>query len=136
MVLGILLELLQFSITGLSPSLASLSRLFSNHIGLMLKSHNPSFKLMNKVWAVTRSLATTRVISELISFPEGTEMFHFPSFALCHYVFMTKYHKMVSFLIQKSSDHSVCATPRSLSQLTTSFIASWCQGIHRKLLVA
>src|SRR5687768_2821150 len=30
------------------------------------------------VWALPRSLATTCGISELISFPEGTEMFHFP----------------------------------------------------------
>ena len=37
----------------------------------------------------------------------------------------------VSFLIQKSPDQSVCATPRSLSQLITSFIGFLCQGIHR-----
>ena len=33
------------------------------------------------VWAPPRSLATTSGISDLISFPEGTEMFQFPSFA-------------------------------------------------------
>ena len=33
------------------------------------------------VWAAPRSLATTSGISDLISFPEGTEMFQFPSFA-------------------------------------------------------
>ena len=33
------------------------------------------------VWAVPRSLATTSGISDLISFPEGTEMFQFPSLA-------------------------------------------------------
>jgi hypothetical protein len=33
------------------------------------------------VWASPRSLATTSGISDLISFPEGTEMFQFPSFA-------------------------------------------------------
>ena len=33
------------------------------------------------VWATPRSLATTSGISDLISFPEGTEMFQFPSFA-------------------------------------------------------
>jgi len=42
----------------------------------------------------------------------------------------------VGFPIRKSPDQSVCATPRSLSQLTTSFIASNCQGIHRIPLVA
>jgi len=37
----------------------------------------------------------------------------------------------VGFPIQKSSDQSLFAAPRSLSQRTTSFIASQCQGIHR-----
>ena len=36
---------------------------------------------IHTVWATPRSLATTSGISELISFPEGTEMFQFPSFA-------------------------------------------------------
>jgi hypothetical protein len=38
------------------------------------------------------------------------------------------------FPIRKSSDQSVLATPRSLSQPATSFIASQCQGIHQMLL--
>ena len=33
------------------------------------------------VWAIPLSLATTSGISDLISFPEGTEMFQFPSFS-------------------------------------------------------
>ena len=33
------------------------------------------------VWAVPRSLATTRGISDLIFFPPGTEMFQFSGFA-------------------------------------------------------
>jgi hypothetical protein len=32
--------------------------------------------------------------------------------------------------IRKSPDQSVCAAPRSLSQLVTSFFACWHQGIH------
>ena len=36
---------------------------------------------IGNVWAAPRSLATTSGISDLISFPEGTEMFQFPSFA-------------------------------------------------------
>src|SRR5882757_3445476 len=35
------------------------------------------------------------------------------------------------FPIRKSPDQSVLATPRSLSQPTTSFIASQCQGIRQ-----
>ena len=37
----------------------------------------------------------------------------------------------VGFPIQKSSDQSLFAAPQGLSQRTTSFIASQCQGIHR-----
>ena len=38
--------------------------------------------------------------------------------------------------IRKSPDQSLFAAPRSLSQLTTSFITYSCQVIHHKLLVA
>ena len=40
------------------------------------------------------------------------------------------------FPIRRSPDQSLLAAPRGLSQLTTSFIASWHQGIHHKPLVA
>ena len=36
------------------------------------------------VWALPRSLATTRGIINLFSLPTGTKMFQFPAFALCH----------------------------------------------------
>ena len=38
--------------------------------------------------------------------------------------------------IQKSPDQSSFAAPRSLSQLVTSFIGSWCQGIPLALFTA
>ncbi len=75
--------------------------------------------------------------SRLISVPEGTEMFHFPSFAITELCIHSKLPaKPAGFPIRKSPDQSVCATPRSLSQLATSFVAFRCQGILRKLLVA
>ena len=40
------------------------------------------------------------------------------------------------FSIRKSSDQSLFTAPRGLSQYPTSFIGTWRQGIHRKLLVA
>ena len=42
----------------------------------------------------------------------------------------------VCFHIRKSTDHSSLATPRSLSQLVTSFIGAECQGILHMLFVA
>jgi hypothetical protein len=38
--------------------------------------------------------------------------------------------------IRRSPDHSLLAAPRGLSQPSTSFIGSWCQGIHRAPLLA
>src|SRR6202041_123606 len=54
------------------------------------------------------------------------------------YVFNRTYlgFAQVGFPIRKSPDQRLCAAPRSLSQLATSFIACFCQGIHRAPLVA
>ena len=66
--------------------------------------------------------------SRLISLPEGTEMFHFPSFAPTEVGNMNR--SMLGRPIQKSPDQSSLAAPRGLSQPDTSFIASTSQGIH------
>jgi hypothetical protein len=42
----------------------------------------------------------------------------------------------MGFPIRKSPDQSLLAAPRGLSQLATSFIAVFCQGIHHAPLVA
>ena len=68
--------------------------------------------------------------SRLISFPLGTKMFQFPRFASCTYVFSTRYSKRVGFPIRRSTGQRLFAPRRSLSQRTTSFIASDRQGIH------
>ena len=65
-------------------------------------------------------------------------MFHFPPLApLRPIVFSRRYWGIapVGFPIRKSPGHSLFAAIRGLSQLTTSFIAYSCQGIHRVLLV-
>jgi hypothetical protein len=77
--------------------------------------------------------------SLLISFPEGTEMFHFPSFAaacLCIQRAAPSTFLDGGFPIRKSTDRRLLAAPRGLSQLTTSFFTSWRQGIHRMPLLA
>jgi hypothetical protein len=43
---------------------------------------------------------------------------------------------VAGFPIRKSPDQSLLAAPRGLSQLATSFIAFFCQGIHHAPLVA
>src|SRR5690606_8897842 len=74
--------------------------------------------------------------SRLISFPQGTEMFHFPWFASCTYGFSTRYPGYPGWVSPfRDLRITVCLpTPRSFSQATTSFIASDCQGIHRMRL--
>ena len=71
--------------------------------------------------------------SRLISLPEGTEMFHFPSFAPTEVGNMNR--SMLGRPIQKSPDQSLLTAPRGFSQSITSFIASTSQGIHRMPLV-
>jgi hypothetical protein len=66
-----------------------------------------------------------------MSVPPGTEMFQFPGFASPPYVFRWRYPKGVGCPIRTSTDQRLLAAPRGFSQRATSFIASWCQGIHR-----
>ncbi len=69
--------------------------------------------------------------SRLMSVPPGTEIFQFPGFASLHYGFMQRYPKGVGCPIRTSTDQRLLAAPHGFSQRATSFIASWCQGIHR-----
>jgi hypothetical protein len=74
---------------------------------------------IHMVWAPPRSLATTSGISVLISFPEGTEMFQFPSFAtqsLCIQLRVTWTLLHVGFPIRTFADQCLLTTPRNFSQ--------------------
>ena len=51
-------------------------------------------------------------------------------------IWFSIWYPKVGFPIRKSPDHCLFAAPRSLSQLITSFIGSWCQGIPLALLLA
>ena len=77
--------------------------------------------------------------SRLISVPGGTEMFHFSPFAtrgLCIQPRAMSTLLDMGFPIRRSTDRRLLAAPRGFSQLTTSFIASWRQGIRRMPLLA
>ena len=76
--------------------------------------------------------------SLLLSFPPGTEMVHFPGFALtalCVQAAVTSYNWPGS-PIRRSRGHGLFAPRPGLSQLTTSFIAFTRLGIHHVPLVA
>ncbi len=79
------------------------------------------------VWAVPRSLATTRGITDLFSLPGGTKMFQFPPLAS---LLGRDTAEAVGCPIRKSAGQGLFAPNRGLSQLITSFIASVSQGIR------
>ena len=72
--------------------------------------------------------------SRLLSLPVGNEMFHFPTFpphTLCVQVRVTGHD---SCRVPPFGNPRITArltAPRGLSQPPTSFIGSWCPGIHR-----
>ena len=74
-----------------------------------------------------------------LSFPPVTEMFHFAGFRDVPAMDSQELEQVLprsGYPIRKSTGQSVFAALRSLSQLTTSFIAYWHQGIHDALFVA
>jgi hypothetical protein len=102
--------------TGLSPTKARLSRRFR----LSRIRH----------WPGPRSLATTNGVSvDVLS--SGYLDVSVPRVRLLHLWIQYRIPLRVGFPIRKSSGQSLFAAHRSLSQRTTSFIASQRQGIHR-----
>src|SRR5207244_1849594 len=97
--------------TGLSPSLAGRSRPL--RIGVVLPWRGPTTPEVQAplVWAGPRSLAATKGIAVAFSSSGYLD-------------------------VSVPRVHSLCAAPPGLSQLTTSFVASLCQGIHRAPLRA
>src|SRR5256885_4996328 len=77
--------------------------------------------------------------SLLLSLPVGNEMFHFPTFpplALCVQARVTGHDSCRVSPFGNPRITARLAAPRGLSQPPTSFIGSWCQGIHRAPLLA
>ena len=115
----------QISTTGLSPAMAKLSSLFVYPYSYISQSATPCASTRFVLIPFRSPLLWE---SRLISLPSGTEMFHFPEFALYKYSNMNR--SMLGCPIRKSPDQSFLAAPRGFSQPNTSFIASTSQGIH------
>ena len=93
-------------------------------------SYNPKIAETILVWAIPRSLATTSGITFVFYSSRYLDVsVPWVCFLNGYYIF-----NIVGFPIRKSTDQIVCANPRSLSQLITSFIASESQGIPPALL--
>jgi hypothetical protein len=70
----------------------------------------------------------------LFSLPAGTEMFHFPAFpphCLCVQQRVTAHDDCRVSPFGHPRIKAWLTAPRGLSWPPTSFIGSWCQGIHR-----
>ena len=84
------------SCTGLSPSLVVLSRIAPLHVDFLTPRETPEaapqpqkyFYFWFGLFPVRSPLLGE---SRLISLPEGTEMYHFPSFASCDYEFIARW---------------------------------------------
>ena len=77
--------------------------------------------------------------SRLISFPPGTEMFQFPDLSspcLCIQHGITPYYQRWVSPFGHPRFIACSAAPRGLSQPSTPFIDSWCQGIHHTPLTS
>ena len=75
--------------------------------------------------------------SLLFSLPVGTEMFHFPTFPPHTLYIQARVTRHDSCWVSPFGNPRITArltAPRGLSQPPTSFIGSWCLGIHRVLL--
>lgn len=137
--------------TGLSPTPVRRSKRFSYSFTLTLgaRQHSwacPTTPTMQPLPGITHDrFSLFRVRSPLLpesllfSLPGGTEMFHFPPFplpALYIQAGVTRYVKRPGGVSPFGNPRITArlSAPRGLSQITTSFFGSRCQGIHRLLL--
>ena len=121
------------SATGLSPSVARLSRRLA-YKGLVLNAvpqPRPSFLGRFGLFRVRSPLLAESIF---LSSPRGTEMFHFPRFArarLCIQRAVRRHYPPWVSPFGHLRIKAWLAAPRSLSQLPASFFASCRLGIHR-----
>ena len=103
----------------------------------MLNAVRTPKEFLLSVWPLPRSLATTYGISvDFSSSPYlDVSVQAVPLHMLLIHIWM---HELLhaDCSIRKSADQSLLTTPRCLSQLTTSFFGSQCQGIHSALFFA
>ena len=137
-----------FSCTGLSPSTATPSRglplttiLYDSLSPRQREPNGPTTPTTQRLPAITcnrfsliRFRSPLLTESRLFSLPVGTEMFHFPTFpphALCVQARVTPHDWCGVPPFGNPRINARLTAPRGLSQPPTSFIGSWCQGIHR-----
>ena len=137
-----------FSPTGLSPSTVALSRTvrLTQHFLTLRPAGRPDKNApttphtqplpgITCAWfSLIRFRSPLLTESRLLSLPVGTEMFHFPTFPPNTLYIQMRVTGHISSRVTPFGNPRITArlpAPRGLSQAPTSFIGSWCQGIHR-----
>ena len=100
----------------------------------LCRSYYPETAVTASVWAISRSLATTWEITVVFS-SSGYLDVSVPR--VCLLILKPAYHvfNVMGCPIRTSADQSVIASPRSFSQLITSFFASESLGILHTLFI-
>ncbi len=102
--------------------------------------HTQRLPAITRIWfGLFRFRSPLLSESLLFSLPVGTEMFHFPTFprtTLCVQMGVTGHDSSWVSPFGHPRITARLPTSRGLSQAPTSFIGSWCQGIHHVPLVA
>ena len=117
--------------TGLSPFSSTLSIVCSTYDKSDYSAPHPKDAVTSLVWARTSSIASTKVFTCCFLFLRLLRCFSSPG-SLC---FAVLWLIITGCPIQKFTDQGLFATPRNLSQLITSFIASWSLGIRHPPLI-
>ena len=125
------------SLTGLSPSLVILSRMFRSAI---VSSCPPSTPVVRRplVWPLSSSLATTKEI-EFSFFSSGyldVSLPRVPSYETMDSSHGDRALPRPGSPIRISLDQCLLAAPQGFSQLIASFFGNQCPGIHPALLFA
>src|SRR5215204_3979063 len=122
-----------------------MTRISDSMSDCQIRPRSPTTPTMQRLTAIThdrfslfRFRSPLLTESRLLSLPVGTEMFHFPTFpplTLCVQVRVTGHDSCRVSPFGNPRITARLAAPRGLSQPPTSFIGSWCQGIHRAPLL-
>ncbi len=144
----VLKQAVDVSATGVLPSTPDLSHVLRLHQRFLtcltvgrLQKRTPTTPTTQPLPGITRDwFGLIRFRSPLLpesllfSLPAGTEMFHFPAFpphCLCVQQRVTAHDGCRVSPFGHPRIKARLTAPRGLSWPPTSFIGSWCQGIHR-----
>ena len=121
------------SATGLSPSVARLSRRLAYKELVLTAVPLPRPSCLGR-FGLFRVRSPLLAESRFLSSPRGTEMFHFPRFARARLFVQRAVRRHYPPWVSPFGHLRIkawLAAPRSLSQLPASFVASCRLGIHR-----